>query len=72
MAMCYLNQVKQCKTSAMFYLNYFKQNKTNVLCFSNHANKAMHFLNQHKKQSLHSVLINLSMSIKNIVLFESS
>ena len=32
-AMCYLNQIKQCKTKAMLCLNYVKQNTTKVLCF---------------------------------------
>ena len=45
-AMCYLNQVKQCKTRAMLYLNYVKPNTTSVLCFSTHikqnANNAMY------------------------------
>ena len=47
--MCYLNQVKHCKTRAMLYINYIKQNLISVLCFSTHvkqiANNAMQLLN---------------------------
>ena len=37
--LCYINQVKQCKTRALLYLNYVKQNTTSVLCFSTHVSK---------------------------------
>ena len=37
--MCYLSQVKHCKTNAMLYLNYVKQNTTSVLVFQRMLSK---------------------------------
>ena len=77
--MCYLNQIKQRKTSTMLYLNYVKQNTTSVLCFSTHVNQNANNANNaslksctHKTIKIFSILINLSTSIKRNVLFESN
>ena len=40
--MCYLNQVKHCKTSTMLFLNYIKHNRNSGLCFSTHVKQNVH------------------------------
>ena len=75
--MCYLNQVKQCKTSAMLYLNYVKQNTTSVLCFLAHvqqnANNAMYLLNHLTHKTIDQFCLNQSKhNAINAMLFESS
>ena len=74
--MCYLNQVKQCKTSTMLYLNYIKQNTTSVLCFLAHvkqnANNAMYLLNHVIHKTINEFCLNqFKHNAINAMLFES-
>ena len=76
-AMCYLSQVKQCKTSAMLYLNYVKPNTTSILCFSMHVqqntNNTMYLLNHLTHKTINAFCLNQSKhSAINAMLFEST
>ena len=61
-AMCYLYQVKHCKTSTMLFLNYVKQNSRIALCVNvnQNANNKECFLNHvTQKTNNDSLLIKL-------------
>ena len=69
--MCYLSQVKQCKTTAMLYI---KQNTTSVLCFQPMLNKTQIMINYVTQKTIMAFCFNQSKhsAIKRNVIFKSN